>query len=297
MSSSDDAAIIAAATAIIRAAPPGHVDSVVENVQHVLGTKKNHSKTILEFQNTEWKELKGGGGSTTDDGTDPGMVLTQKEQAEHPLATKLQEKLKAHHKANISSSSSVPRISMQVGKNTTTTADDTDMDTEQVSNFLVKTYVEKIDTPNKCSCSWTASWNIDDTDVEVAKLSGNVLVRSYSHEENTNIQLTITKEFPFVWIHKNKDHQNDGTATPTPTPTSSCLADGIYQQICVWESIVLEIVGGAMKDSVTGDHLKSVRRILPITKQKMNWDANAHRSVQTLKQSAPEAKSKVKYNK
>ena len=103
--------------------------------------------------------------------------------------------------------------------------------------------------------------------------------------EDGNVQLKITKEFPPVMVGKTSLKERDEPS----------LADGIVQQIMKWETIILGILA-SMNDNVSSDHLRSIRRVLPITKTKMNWDAVAHRSVKTLKKTAPEARSKVKYN-
>jgi hypothetical protein len=72
------------------------------------------------------------------------------------------------------------------------------------------------------------------------------------------------------------------------------LLQGIMKQIMTWEMDVLNLLK-TMNEGGTGDHLRAIRRVLPITKTKMKWDVVAQRSVKTLITTAPQAKSKVNY--
>jgi capping protein alpha len=178
----------------------------------------------------------------------------------HPLAAELREKMEDYQKENFLGKPGVTaRVVLTSGVG---------------DGLVVHTYAEKIDPSNKHSGNWKATWTIDKAFTE---MSGHVVVHSYAYEEG-NAQLKIDKEFPAVLVQQE----------------SSSKAGGVVQQIMTWETIILGILT-SMNDDVTSDHLRSIRRVLPITKTKMNWDAVAHRSVKTLKKSAPETRSKVKY--
>ena len=191
---------------------------------------------------------------------------------EHPLATALHEKIEQYQRENFSSKPGVSaRVAITRGSG-------------KGYQLLVHTYAEKIDASNQHSGSWKATWTLDNTQSDTGEISGLVIVRSYAHEDG-NVQLTITKQFPAVMVGKESVEEEDEPS----------LAGGIVQQIMKWETIILGILG-SMNEDITSDHLRSIRRVLPITKTKMNWDAVAHRSVKTLKKTAPESRSKVKYS-
>lgn len=179
----------------------------------------------------------------------------------HPMAKALHEKLQDYQKENLKQGMTT-RVALTQGPS---------------KELVVHTYAEKIDATNQHAGSWKATWTVDKLTSTQGQISGSVIVQSYAHEEG-NVQLKIVKEFPAV----------------TVTDEAS-LADGLIQQIQSWETILLGILA-TMNEDVSAEHLRSIRRVLPITKTKMNWDAIAHRSVKTLKQSAPETRSKVKYN-
>ena len=250
-----------AAKAILRAAAPGQFDAVAENIQK-LGQHNNTlsgSNWLTEVQN-ESKELQ--------------CIDIHENDLDHPIAKPLHEKIKQYQKDNFLSNSGVSaRVALTAGNRN-----------GGQPQLLVHTYAEKIDTSNQYSGNWKATWTIDKVELGVGEISGQVAVHSHAYEDG-NVQLKITKEFPPVMVGKTSLKEGEEPS----------LADGMVQQIMKWETIILGILA-SMNDSVTSDHLRSIRRVLPITKTKMNWDAVAHRSVKTLKKTAPEARSKVKYN-
>lgn len=190
---------------------------------------------------------------------------------DHPIAKALHEKMEEYQKENFLSKPGVTaRVALTKG--------DSD------KQVLVHSYAEKIDATNQHSGNWKATWTIDNVGANEGQISGRVVVQSYAHEEG-NVQLKIDKEFPAVTV--GKVALNEGE--------EASIAGGMVQQIQKWETIILGILA-SMNDNISSDHLRSIRRVLPITKTKMNWDAVAHRSVKTLKQTAPESRSKVKYN-
>jgi hypothetical protein len=252
-----------AAKAILRAAAPGQFDDVAENIKNLGNQTISGSDSWLTEVQDDFKELQ-----CIDD-------VNTSNELDHPIAKPLHEKLKQYQNDNFMSKPgvSVARIAMTTGVQNNS------------SQLLVHTYAEKIDTPNQYSGCWTATWTIDKVELGVGEIYGHVAVHSCAYEDG-NVQLKITKEFPCITV---------GKAASLKADEEPSLEDGIVQQIMKWELIILEILE-SMKDSVTSDHLKSIRRILPITKQKMNWDANAHRSVKTLIKTAPDTRNKVKYN-
>eukprot|EP00536_Pseudo-nitzschia_multiseries_P007416 jgi/Psemu1/304923/fgenesh1_kg.175_\ len=189
---------------------------------------------------------------------------------DHPLAKPLHEKIEQYQKDNFLSK---PGVSARVA----TTKDDDGL-------LQVHTYAEKVDGPNQYSANWKATWTIEHDELGVGEISGRVIVHSCAHEGG-NVQLKINKEFPRAIVGKVAFKEGEEPS----------LVNGLVEQIMKWETIILGILE-SMNDSISTDHLKSIRRVLPVTKTKMNWDVVAHRSVNTLKKTAPESRSKVKYN-
>jgi capping protein (actin filament) muscle Z-line, alpha len=195
------------------------------------------------------------------------QCLESQPSPNHPLAAPLSTKLKQYQQNNFADKTGVTsRVAMTTAENET--------------RLVVHTYAEKMDAPNRHSGYWRATWTIDNnaTTADSAQLSGRIQVHSYAHEEG-NAQVKVDQDFSQQTVAASK-----GTT----------LVQAIMKQITEWESQVLALLA-SMNEGGTGDHLKSIRRVLPITKTKMKWDVVAQRSVKTLKKTAPQAKSKVSY--
>jgi hypothetical protein len=235
---------------------------VAENVTKLASSGKNVSSVVSEIRE-ERKEF---------------QCLTKGEVSQHPLANSLQSKLEQYQQMNFSGKSGVTtRIVM------TKTSDSNDL--------VVNTYAEKIDGLNQISGYWKSTWTISsDTatstttpDDSTCIMLGRVQVHSCAYEEG-NSQCQVDKMFPTIKVSKLAFKKDD-------EPT---LLQGIMKQIMTWEMDVLNLLK-TMNEGGTGDHLRAIRRVLPITKTKMKWDVVAQRSVKTLITTAPQAKSKVNY--
>lgn len=142
-------------------------------------------------------------------------------------------------------------------------------DGEGGGSLIVNTYAEKLDYPNQYTGFWKATWTIQSTSSQEATISGEAQLHTCSYEDGNN-QLTLKKDFP-------------ETSVSTGGGDDS-LAQGIVDQILKWENEVLDIFG--LMHETSSDHLRKIRRVLPITKTKMKWDVVAQRSVQMLMKTA-----------
>ena len=269
-----------AASTIVRSAAPGHFDDVVNDVQQVMA---------------------GGGGDKSNDGWLKPLnserlkfiahesIHKSPADMKHPLAEPLHKLLLDYQTKNFKTKSGVQyRLAMTKGG------------AGGPSQLQCHTFCEKIDASNKTSGCWKGTWTVDKVDttsLRTCEVSGYAYVHTYSHEDG-NIQLRITKDFPIQHIDLDNP-SSTGPATAAnksskkvDTPPSS-LEEAVLQTIVSYETEILGIL--ASMDDVASEQLRTIRRVLPITKTKMKWDVVAHRSVKTLKQTAPESRSKVKY--
>ena len=187
----------------------------------------------------------------------------------HPLAEALTAKMKQHQQNNFAGKQGVTsRVAM----------------TGDASQLVIHTYAEKMDHQNQLSGYWKATWIIANTTDSSTDIEGRVQIHSFSAEEG-NAQTKLDKNFESKTVTKTALKKGD-------EPT---LVQAVMKQIQEWESEVLGLLQ-AMNEGGTGEHLKAIRRVLPITKTKMKWNVVAQRSVKTLKKTAPQAKSKVNYS-
>jgi hypothetical protein len=179
----------------------------------------------------------------------------------HPLAAKLKEKLKSHQETCFGSSGSkvTARVALLPG------ASD--------SQFIVQTYAEKLDLANQYTGYWKATWTVTATSGDVAEVKGDVQLHTYSYEDG-NIQLKTEKTFEGTLVEERENGPEEDAS----------LANGILHQIIEWEHDVLEILKGL--HDLSADHLRHIRRVLPITKTKMKWEVAAQRSVTHMRKTA-----------
>mmetsp|Transcript_28352 Transcript_28352/g.68968 ORF Transcript_28352/g.68968 Transcript_28352/m.68968 type:complete len:306 (+) Transcript_28352:109-1026(+) len=272
-----------AASTIVRSAAPGHFDDVANDVQQVMvgGGGGNNDGWLKSLNSERLKFIA------------HESIHKSPTDMKHPLAEPLYKLLLDYQTKNFKTKSGVQyRLAMTKGG------------AGGPSQLQCHTFCEKIDASNKTSGCWKGTWTIDKVDttnLKTCEVSGYAYVHTYSHEDG-NIQLRITKDFPIQ--HVDLDNPSAGSTTTTAAANKSSkkdkaatapssLEEAVLQTIVSWETEILGIL--ASMDDVASEQLRTIRRVLPITKTKMKWDVVAHRSVKTLKQTAPESRSKVKY--
>ena len=176
----------------------------------------------------------------------------------HALASSLREKLKTYQDAVFGSKAGVTaRVALVPG--------------EEKSSLVVHTYAEKLDMSNQYTGAWKASWTVTSEGTDKAEISGMVRLHTFSYEDG-NIQLRTNRDFEKTEVTAGDD-----------------LSESVMNKIKEWEAQVVSMLA-ELRDSV-GDHLRPIRRVLPITKTKMKWDVVAHRNVKVLhKTSKPKKK-------
>jgi hypothetical protein len=116
---------------------------------------------------------------------------------------------------------------------------------EEGDATVVQTYAERIDTKNRITGSWTAKWTIQSS----GTVTGKVTVQAHSYEEGS-IQLNTTRKFG--------PEQGD-----------------VVKLIEKWEQELIDSIAETY-DSM-GEKLKSLRRVMPVTRTRMDWNVLSHR--------------------
>ena len=124
---------------------------------------------------------------------------------------------------------------------------------EEGTDLIVRTYSERIDESNCHAGSWTAHWKLQSS----GELQGTVKVQALCHEEG-NIHLHSTSDFGPV----------------------SCGEEDAVQKIGDCEQQVTDSINEMYDDM--GEKLRSLRRAMPVTRTKMDWNVLSHRMVKLL---------------
>jgi hypothetical protein len=125
------------------------------------------------------------------------------------------------------------------------------------NNLVIRTYAEQLDAHNWATGYWATIWNLTRT----GELSGKASVHVYSFEDSSNVQMRGSRVFTSV----NIPHEHH--------------AKGVVKKIAEYEKALLEDLSD--EDAVMSS-LKQIRRILPITRTRMKWDASAQNQVRLL---------------
>ena len=201
---------------LLRSAPPGHLDTLVENLS-VLEPVSPELVDTVKAEQTVSNDVCG-----------------------HPLAAALKEELDVYKSKFYSGKGVEYKFSI--------TGD---------SKLQLTTLASRIDSTNCHSGSWRGEWEIDTAN---NKLEGVMIVHAFSHED-CNIQLQHKETVPSCDITDAKSIQNKISRSEASVQAK------------------LEDLHSSM-----GEKLKSMRRILPVTRTRLDWNVLSHRMVKTLEE-------------
>ncbi|GMH67968.1 hypothetical protein TrST_g4185 [Triparma strigata] len=119
---------------------------------------------------------------------------------------------------------------------------------------------DKVNLKNFWSGAWHSTWTL-----ESGELSGVAKLKAHYFEEG-NVQLQTTKEFPKVAIGGGDDE---------------AIGKAVAEEIFKAEQ-ALQMALGAMYINMSEETLKSMRRVMPFTRSKMEWNLQAHKMVKQL---------------
>jgi F-actin capping protein alpha subunit len=249
---------------LVKSAPAGKLDALLDDIQKLLRSSSLSIDQEVLQQIKSRHEQDTCCSSTTS--------ASASSQSHHPLALLLKQGMEEKYHAsslNTRSSSTGERV-VVVARGValapgTTKEDDNDI--------LLRTYAECVEEENSRTGFWSAEWTIraaashdvTTTTTTMAEVSGIVQLGSYSFDHGNNYQLRSTQTFPMMQLQQG-DTNN--------------LVSVILEQIVSWEQQVLVSLKTSCAQSSLS--LKSLRGILPITHQRLNWNVVAHRTVRTL---------------
>jgi uncharacterized coiled-coil protein SlyX len=154
---------------------------------------------------------------------------------------------------------------------------------EEGKEVIIRTYAEHLDTHNCMTGSWSAQWTILIRNEKEADLGGNVKLHAYYFEEGSNVQMRADKDFVSKPISAEDEKVNSLVAKFEKQKMSyeEQLAKVIVEQITAHEKEMYTQLA-SMVEELGNSTLKKFRRILPVTKTRFKWDAEAQKQVRLL---------------
>jgi hypothetical protein len=238
---------------ILLASPPGQFDIILEDLRSILPKPTLLEPNFIAALRSEWEEATGRSAITAD-----GDAGSESGDAECYI-TSLSRAMDAYLASNFSSPG--------VRAAHTVTASMVD----QTQTLTIATYAERIDLQNQQAGSWKGCYTIFPT---TGSMHGEIFVWAHTFENGGNVQLTSNISL-------------DATISRACLPSDgseqlSFWASAVTRQIGSWEQMEIVKKMDLTFESMGGTYLKRLRRVMPVTRTKMEWNVMAHRVVQTL---------------
>lgn len=123
------------------------------------------------------------------------------------------------------------------------------------ANIII--YAERIQLQQFHSGSWTARYSIE-KDEDSITISGKVVLHVHTFESG-NLQLNSTTDFP----------------------SSKVSMAGIVAQIQKWDEELMQNLD-SIYENMSSNILKKLRRVMPVTRTRFDWNIAGHRGVRQL---------------
>jgi hypothetical protein len=196
------------------------------------------------------------------------LTIDPNENAATPLMTAIQGKLE-DYQGRYAAKDLTARLTVQANA-------------EKECQITAKTYVEKLESPNCRAGGWSTTWNITPkTETQVA-MGGTTQVHLHYYEGGSNIQLRATRQYPERPVGTEEEAVNAIVAKLEARNMSydEKIAKATAKEIAAREKEFYEQMKGACEEAE--ESLKKMRRILPITKTRFQWNGAAQKQVRLL---------------
>jgi hypothetical protein len=167
------------------------------------------------------------------------------------------------------------------------TVDEMDPSTESGNQrAMIRTYAEHIDTNNCMTGSWDGEWIIEFLTEKTCNVTATVNIHLYYYERGVNIQTRITRTIPTTTVATREEKVNTMVHLFEKEKMSyeEQLSNAIVMKYITQreESLYSTVYDSIFQSTTLTSSLRTVRRILPITKTRFKWDTAAQKQVQLL---------------
>ena len=244
--STSDGDPLAVARRMLLSSPPGEFDLVLKELRKVLPASASADEQFIAETRRLYGEQTGSRLITDGSGRDSGGG---------EKCAELRSKMDGYMASNYCASSGYA-VSPAGGA-----SDD--------SHLTLEVYAEKASASNCHSGSWHATFTVQVLSSTSATISGTARLRSHEYEDMANVQLSATHGLEEVTVSARAGQD---------------WADAVLSQMQKWERDDVQgylarlYDGGRMNDGM----LRSMRRVLPVTRTRMDWNMGGHRLVRTL---------------
>jgi hypothetical protein len=248
---------------ILLASPPGQFDIILDDLRTLLPESSVSTllgSSVVSDLRTEWEATSGrsilsAASSAVNSGTDDdsqGYIAALSKAMDSYIANDCTSLgVRAAHTVTISA-------------------------VEADRTLKINTYAEKNDLQNCRAVSWKGYYTISLPPSSTSNiLMGKIDLRVHTFENGGNFHLRST-----VSLRANIK-QGISTASDD-SEQQSVWVSSVIQQMEYWDRVEVTRNIAEMFDSLHNTYMKRLRRVMPITRTKMDWNVACHRVVRTL---------------
>ncbi|KAL3756626.1 hypothetical protein ACHAWU_002529 [Discostella pseudostelligera] len=261
-----------AINSILLASPPGQFDIILDDLRSLL--PKSSVSTLLESRvvndvRAEWEASTGRSTLAAAADCDGGVGKSESDDANQCYISSLSNAMDTYLASNFSSSG------VRAAR-TVTIASTADTDDAPKRTLTINTYAEKIDLHNYQAVSWKGCYTISLPLASTSNiLQGQIDIWAHTFENGGNFHLRSN-------ISLNAKIKQRIGAASDDNEQQSAWASSITHQIKSWDKVEVMQHITEMFDSIRHTYMKRLRRVMPMTRTKMDWNVAGHRVVQTL---------------
>mmetsp|Transcript_3860 Transcript_3860/g.5790 ORF Transcript_3860/g.5790 Transcript_3860/m.5790 type:complete len:271 (+) Transcript_3860:3-815(+) len=237
------------ARSILLASPPGQFDLILEDIQSIAPKSLSEDLDVSALR-AEWA-------ATTGHAIVESSAAVDTTDESNGCINALRKAMDDY--VNLKFSSPGVRAAHQVKQ------EDGD------ETITITTYAERIDLTNHSVGSWNACYTVNPS---LGHISGSVSITAHTFENGGNVQLHSKEEKPKT---------NSECITSNDNADKQLIwAKSIVKKVQAWEDKEVMDKLADMYERMNNEYLKSLRRVMPITRTKMDWNVMAHRVRITL---------------
>ncbi len=252
---------------IINQTPIGHLNKSIQNLKNLIGEESMESETIKkEIQNYAENHLSHVQYNNEGNKLIISNVTKDNDGFYYDQGQKIKVKLNISD-GGINSIDSIEdtdslrqeidtKIKSYLDKYYTNGISKSNIYIDKLTNkIIILISAHNINMKNFWSGEWLSAWEYD---IKSKKIKGNIKTNTYYYEEG-NIQFNLNTNF---------DESVSGSS-------NSDISNNIYKIIEKSENNI-QVELESVYDNFSNDYIKPLRRKLPVTGTKMNWNINQH---------------------
>lgn len=254
---------------LLLSSPPGQFDLILSDLRNIIAEENSEGSSSIvdsdwinqvrsEFESRSGKCVLHAKNNNVEDGVGGRDDEIAKDLASDSGATEIERSLEEKMRGYLETYYSSKGVDSNVQITSTTESNSSH---DGGSSFTVLLYAERIQLPKFHAGSWLSRYNITIVPNLKIIMDGSVIIRAHTFE-NGNVQMNSTASLGPITIMNQ---------------SSSTTANVIVEKIQSWEEDHVVKPLHEAYDNLGSGVLKKLRRVMPVTRTKFDWNVASHR--------------------